>query len=37
VVADPTKVKWLDQPEDKDYAAAQSYLSLLVAASDLDR
>jgi hypothetical protein len=36
VVADPTKVKWLDQPEDKDYAAAQSYLSLLVAASDLD-
>ena len=24
------KVRWLEEPEEKDYAAAQSYLSLLV-------
>jgi len=34
-VADALKVRWLDEPEDKDYAAAQSYLSLLVGADDL--
>lgn len=31
------KVKWLDEPEEKDYAAARSYLSLLVPGGDLDR
>jgi hypothetical protein len=35
-VADTLKVKWLEEPEDKDYAAAQSYLSLLVPPGDLD-
>jgi hypothetical protein len=35
-VADPPKVRWLDEPEDKDYAAAHSYLSLLVGAAELD-
>jgi len=30
------KVRWLDEPEDKDYAAARSYLSLLIAEGDLD-
>ncbi len=35
-MADVLKVKWLDEPEDKDYAAAQSYLSLLVAPGDLE-
>jgi len=35
-VADALKVRWLDEPEEKDYAAAHSYLSLLVAAADLD-
>ena len=34
-MADALKVRWLDEPEDKDYAAAQSYLSLLVGADDL--
>jgi hypothetical protein len=34
-VADATKVRWLDEPEEKDYAAAQSYLSLLVPAGEL--
>jgi hypothetical protein len=32
----PTKVAWLKEPADKDYAAARSYLSLLVAPSELD-
>jgi hypothetical protein len=36
-VAKPLKVKWLDEPEEKDYAAAHSYLSLLVPGRDLDR
>jgi len=36
-VVNPPKVKWLDEPEDKDYSAAQSYLSLLVPGGDLDR
>jgi hypothetical protein len=36
-VAKPLKVKWLDEPEEKDYAAARSYLSLLVPGGDLDR
>jgi len=35
-VADIRKVRWLDEPEEKDYAAARSYLSLLVAPGDLD-
>jgi hypothetical protein len=36
-VAKPPKVKWLDEAEEKDYAAARSYLSLLVPGADLDR
>jgi hypothetical protein len=36
-VADVLRVKWLDEPEDKDYAAAQSYLSLLVAPATWSR
>jgi hypothetical protein len=35
-VADKTRVRWLDEPEEKDYAAARSYLSLLVPESALD-
>jgi hypothetical protein len=35
-VADVRKVRWLDDPEEKDYAAARSYLSLLIPAGDLD-
>jgi hypothetical protein len=35
-VADGLKVRWLEEPEDKDYEAAQSYLSLLVAPGDLE-
>lgn len=35
-MADATKVRWLDEPEEKDYAAAQSYLSLLVPAGELE-
>jgi hypothetical protein len=35
-VADATRVRWLDTPEEKDYAAAQSYLSLLVPAGELE-
>ena len=35
-MADGLKVKWLDEPEEKDYAAAQSYLSLLVSAGELE-
>lgn len=35
-MADPPKVRWLDEPEEKDYAAARSYLSLLVAPAELD-
>jgi hypothetical protein len=31
------KLKWLDEPEAKDYAAARSYLSLLVPADELDQ
>ena len=30
------KVRWLDEPQEKDYAAARSYLSLLVADGELD-
>ncbi len=30
------RVRWLDEPEDKDYAAARSYLSLLVPTGQLD-
>jgi hypothetical protein len=29
-------MRWLDEPEEKDYAAAQSYLSLLVPPSGLE-
>jgi len=36
-VAKPLKVKWLDEAEEKDYAAARSYLSLLVPPGELDR
>jgi len=35
-VASVRKVRWLDEPEDKDYAAARSYLSLLVPEPGLD-
>jgi hypothetical protein len=34
-VASPTEVRWLDQPEAKDYAAAESFLSMLVAPAAL--
>jgi len=34
-VANP-RVRWLDEPEDKDYAAARSYLSLLIPTGQLD-
>ena len=30
------KIKWLDEPEEKDYAAARSYLSLFVPQAELD-
>jgi hypothetical protein len=30
------KVRWLDEPEEKDYAAARSYLSLLLAEPALE-
>jgi len=30
------KVKWLEEPEEKDYAAARSYLSLFVPQAELD-
>jgi hypothetical protein len=30
------KIRWLDEPEDKDYAAARSYLSLLIPEPTLD-
>jgi hypothetical protein len=33
---DPRRVRWLDEPEDKDYTAARSYLSLLIAEDALD-
>ena len=36
-MAKPLKVRWLDEAEEKDYAAARSYLSLLVPGGDLDR
>ena len=28
-MSDPSNIQWLPEPEDKDYPAAQSYLSLL--------
>src|SRR6516225_5917151 len=28
-MSDQSKIQWLDQPEDHDYPAAESYLSLL--------
>ena len=34
-MADARKVRWLDEAEEKDYAAAHSYLSLLVAPDQL--
>jgi hypothetical protein len=34
-MARPTEVRWLDRPEEKDYAAAESFLSMLVAPSML--
>ena len=30
------KVRWLEEPEEKDYAAARSYLSLLVPEKELE-
>jgi len=36
-MASKAKIRWLDEPEDKDYAAARSYLSLLVPDADLDQ
>jgi hypothetical protein len=30
------KLRWLDEPESKDYDAARSYLSLLVPEAELD-
>jgi hypothetical protein len=30
------KVRWLEEPEEKDFAAARSYLSLLVPDAELD-
>ena len=35
-MADALKARWLDEPQDKDYTAAHSYLSLLVPAAELD-
>lgn len=35
-MADANKIEWLAEPEDKDFAAAHSYLSLLVPDADLD-
>jgi hypothetical protein len=35
-VAKPLTVRWLDDAEEKDYAAARSYLSLLVPGGDLE-
>ena len=35
-MAKTQKVRWLEEPEEKDYAAARSYLSLLVAEQALD-
>jgi hypothetical protein len=35
-VAKAPKVKWLEEPAAEDYAAAQSYLSLLVPAGNLE-
>ena len=29
------KIRWLDEPQDKDYAAAESFLSMLVAPAGL--
>ena len=31
------RIKWLDEPEEKDYAAARSYLSLFVPHAELDQ
>ena len=35
-MADARRVRWLEDPEEKDYAAARSYLSLLIAPEELD-
>jgi hypothetical protein len=35
VAHDVSTVKWLDQPEDHDYAAAESYLALTFAADQI--
>ncbi len=32
---DAPQIRWLDQPEDKDYTAARSFLSMLVASAVL--
>ncbi len=31
------KIRWLDEPEQKDFDAARSYLSLLVPGDQLDK
>ena len=35
-MAAKTRVRWLAEPQEKDYAAARSYLSLLVPQADLE-
>jgi hypothetical protein len=35
-VAKPARIKWLAEPEEKDYLAAHSFLSLVLAPSALD-
>jgi hypothetical protein len=32
----PKSIKWLDEPEDKDYLAAHSFLSMLLRPDELD-
>jgi hypothetical protein len=34
-VSDTRRIRWLDEPEEKDYRAAQSFLSMVLAPSSL--
>lgn len=36
-MASAKTIKWLDEPEDKDYLAARSFLSMLLAPDELTR
>jgi AAA+ ATPase superfamily predicted ATPase len=36
-MASTSKIRWLDEPEEKDYLAAESFLSMVVAPSSLAR